>query len=59
VEAYRVVILRIRHCLDSRLTDGGKVVNPTHNRVPEDISGGKARLEHKADNITTMYDPIV
>jgi hypothetical protein len=23
-------MLRIPHCLDSRLTDGGKVVNPTH-----------------------------
>jgi hypothetical protein len=23
-------ILRIPHCLDSRLTDGGKVVSPTH-----------------------------
>jgi hypothetical protein len=23
-------MLRIPHCLDSRITDGGKVVNPTH-----------------------------
>jgi hypothetical protein len=23
-------ILRIPHCLDNRLIDGGKVVNPTH-----------------------------
>jgi hypothetical protein len=23
-------MLRIPHCLDSRLTDGGKVVSPTH-----------------------------
>jgi hypothetical protein len=23
-------ILRIPHCLDNRLTDGGKVVSPTH-----------------------------
>jgi hypothetical protein len=30
-EAYRVVImLRILHCLDNQLTDGGKVISPTH-----------------------------
>jgi hypothetical protein len=23
-------ILRIAHCLDNRLTDGGKIVSPTH-----------------------------
>jgi hypothetical protein len=27
---YGCEILRIQHCLDSRLTDGGKVVSPTH-----------------------------
>jgi hypothetical protein len=30
MEAYRVEMLRIPHCLDSQLTDGGKVVSPTH-----------------------------
>jgi hypothetical protein len=30
VEAYRVEMLRIPHCLDSRFTDSGKVVSPTH-----------------------------
>jgi hypothetical protein len=30
VEAYRVEMLRIPHCLDSRLTDGDKAVSPTH-----------------------------
>jgi hypothetical protein len=24
-------MLRIPHCLDNRLTDGGKVVSPTHS----------------------------
>jgi hypothetical protein len=28
--AYRVETLRIPHCLDNRLIDGGKVVSPTH-----------------------------
>jgi hypothetical protein len=27
---YGCKILRIPHCLDSRLTDGGKIVSPTH-----------------------------
>jgi hypothetical protein len=27
---YGCKMLRIPHCLDSRLTDGGKVVRPTH-----------------------------
>jgi hypothetical protein len=31
VEVYRVVRLRIPHCLDSRLTDGGEV-SPTHRQ---------------------------
>jgi hypothetical protein len=30
MEAYRVEMLRIPHCLDNLLTDGGKVVRPTH-----------------------------
>jgi hypothetical protein len=30
VEAYRVEMLRIPHCLYNRFTDGGKVVSPTH-----------------------------
>jgi hypothetical protein len=30
VEAYRAEMLRISHCLDNRLTDGGKVVSPMH-----------------------------
>jgi hypothetical protein len=28
-------------------------------RVPEDISGGKARPARKADNPTTIWKPIV
>jgi hypothetical protein len=28
-------MLRIPHCLDNRLTDGGKVVSPTHRRNSE------------------------
>jgi hypothetical protein len=27
---YGCEILRIQHCLENRLTDGGKVVSPTH-----------------------------
>jgi hypothetical protein len=27
-------MLRITHCLDNRLTDGGKVVSPTHEQTP-------------------------
>jgi hypothetical protein len=27
---YGCEILRIPHCLDNRLTDGGEVVSPTH-----------------------------
>jgi hypothetical protein len=30
VGLYGFEMLRIPHCLDNRLTDGGKVVNPTH-----------------------------
>jgi hypothetical protein len=32
VEAYRVEMSRIPHCIDNRLTDGGKVVGPTHRQ---------------------------
>jgi hypothetical protein len=28
-------------------------------RVPEDLSGGKARPAHEADNLTAICEPIV
>jgi hypothetical protein len=40
LEAYRVVdLLRIPHCLDSRLTDGGKLVSSKHrpHSTPQNI----------------------
>jgi hypothetical protein len=30
---YGCKMLRIRHCLDNQLTDGGKVVSPTHRSL--------------------------
>jgi hypothetical protein len=37
---YGCEMLRIPHCLDSRLTDGGKAVSPTHRPLstPQKIS---------------------
>jgi hypothetical protein len=45
-------MLRMPHCLDSRLTDGGKVVS-----LCLGIMGGLPAL--KADNFTAICEPTV
>jgi hypothetical protein len=42
VEAYRVVMLGMQHCLDSRLADGGEAASLTHRPVP--VRGALAQI---------------
>jgi hypothetical protein len=65
---------RSPHCLDSRLTDGGKAVSLTHQPRLNPINifwysfllsremlflGSRVRPMREADNLTTICEPIV
>jgi hypothetical protein len=59
-------MLRIPHCLDNRLTDGGKVVSPTHRPLlyyPETLflffrNVGKHLPDHTTTSVKNVFDVV-
>jgi hypothetical protein len=46
-------MLRIPHCLDTLLTDGGKVVSPTHPTPQKHFSASGGHLCQRLSEITS------